>query len=345
MLNPTGCLPFPLAFNMPTFSQKERDREFYDKKLKVQTKPKLTKPMKPTLLVLAAGMGSRYGGLKQIDPIGPAGETIIDYSIHDAIKAGFGKIVFVIRESFENEFKNLFNKKLEGIIDVDYVNQEIDKIPQGVNYHPEREKPWGTGHAILMAKDAIKEPFAVINADDYYGAEAFKTMADFLTSEVNDTEYGMVGYQLANTISENGSVSRGVCQTNDQSHLVNVIERTHIERIEQGIAWKDEQNEWHVMNENTTVSMNFWGFAPTLFQHLEQQFKDFLEKKGQELKSEFYIPSVVAQLIEEGNANARVLNSSAQWFGVTYREDKEKAIKAINDLIQKGEYPSQLWNK
>ncbi|MFA8435255.1 MAG: NDP-sugar synthase [Marinifilaceae bacterium] len=301
--------------------------------------------MKPTLLVLAAGMGSRYGGLKQIDPIGPAGETIIDYSIHDAIKAGFGKIVFVIRESFENEFKNLFNKKLEGIIDVDYVNQEIDKIPQGVNYHPEREKPWGTGHAILMAKDAIKEPFAVINADDYYGAEAFKTMADFLTSEVNDTEYGMVGYQLANTISENGSVSRGVCQTNDQSHLVNVIERTHIERIEQGIAWKDEQNEWHVMNENTTVSMNFWGFAPTLFQHLEQQFKDFLEKKGQELKSEFYIPSVVAQLIEEGNANARVLNSSAQWFGVTYREDKEKAIKAINDLIQKGEYPSQLWNK
>lgn len=301
--------------------------------------------MKPTLLVLAAGMGSRYGGLKQIDPIGPSGETIIDYSIYDAIKAGFGKIVFVIRESFQEEFMELFNAKLKGRIEVEYVTQEISKVPAQCSYLDTREKPWGTGHAILMAKEVINEPFAVINADDFYGTDAYVTMAKFLTTEISESNYGMVGYQLSNTISENGSVSRGICQTDDKGNLETVIERTHIEKIEQGIAYKDEQEQWHTLAPQTTVSMNFWGFTPSLFQELENQFIDFLNERGQELKSEFYIPFVVAQLIEQGTVSAKVLKSPAQWFGVTYREDKEKAIFAINQLIKEDKYPSSLWNK
>ena len=299
--------------------------------------------MKPTLLVLAAGMGSRYGGLKQIDPIGPSNETIIDYSIHDAIEAGFGKIVFVIREGFEKEFKALFNAKLAGKIEVDYVNQEIGKIPEGSSFTPDREKPWGTGHAILMAKSCINEPFAVINADDYYGVEAFSTMADFLMNSVSEKEYGMVGYQLANTISENGSVSRGVCSTNDSEHLTTVIERTHIEKLTDGIAYKEDE-KWTSILGDTTVSMNFWGFTPQIFKHLEDQFISFLAEEGQALISEFFIPSVVAKIIANSNTNVKVLKSAAQWFGVTYREDKEKAAKAILELVEKGVYPSKLWS-
>ncbi len=298
--------------------------------------------MKPTLLVLAAGMGSRYGGLKQIDPIGPTNETIIDYSIHDAIDAGFGKIVFVIRESFEEEFKELFNAKLAGKIEVDYVNQEIGKVPEGSVYNLEREKPWGTGHAILMAKDCIYEPFAVINADDYYGVEAFTTIADYLSHSITDEENCMVGYQLGNTISENGSVSRGVCGTNENNHLTTVVERTHIEKLENGIAYK-ENEEWIQLAPETTVSMNFWGFTPKLFDHLESQFTVFLKEEGDQLKSEFFIPTVVANIIKDGKTQVKVLKSDAQWFGVTYREDKEKAIKAIGKLIEKGTYPSKLW--
>ncbi|MBN2597823.1 sugar phosphate nucleotidyltransferase [Labilibaculum sp.] len=298
--------------------------------------------MQPTLLVLAAGMGSRYGGLKQIDPIGPTNETIIDYSIHDAIEAGFGKIVFVIRESFEKEFKELFNAKLAGKIEVDYVNQEIGKVPEGTVYNLEREKPWGTGHAILMAKDCIHEPFAVINADDYYGVEAFTTISDFLSKSITDEENCMVGYQLSNTISENGSVSRGVCGTNENDHLTTVIERTHIEKLENGIAYK-ENEEWIPLAPETIVSMNFWGFTPKLFDHLESQFIVFLKEEGDQLKSEFFIPSVVANIIKEGKTQVKVLKSDAQWFGVTYREDKEKAVKAIGKLIEKGTYPSKLW--
>lgn len=299
--------------------------------------------MKPTLLVLAAGMGSRYGGLKQIDPIGPSNETIIDYSIHDAIAAGFGKIVFVIREGFEKEFKALFNTKLAGKIEVDYVNQEIENIPDGTFYNANREKPWGTGHAILMAKECINEPFAVINADDYYGVEAFFTMADFLMNSVSEKEYGMVGYQLSNTISENGFVSRGVCATNDNEHLTTVIERTHIEKLADGIAYKEDE-KWTPISGETTVSMNFWGFTSQLFTHLEDQFVNFLAEEGEELKSEFFIPSVVAKIIDGGNTNVKVLKSAAQWFGVTYREDKEKAIKAILNLVEQGVYPAKLWN-
>jgi len=299
--------------------------------------------MKPTLLVLAAGMGSRYGGLKQIDPIGPSQETIIDYSIHDAIAAGFGKIVFVIREGFEKEFKALFNTKLAGKIEVDYVNQEIEKVPEGSTYNMDREKPWGTGHAILMAKECINEPFAVINADDYYGVEAFTTMADFLTNTITEEEYGMVGYQLSNTISENGFVSRGVCATNNNEHLTTVIERTHIEKLADGIAYKEDE-KWTPISGETTVSMNFWGFTPHVFNHLDDQFRSFLAEAGQELKSEFFIPSVVAKIIDGGKTNVKVLKSNAQWFGVTYREDKDKAAKAILDLVEQGVYPAKLWN-
>ena len=300
--------------------------------------------MKPTLLVLAAGMGSRYGGLKQIDPIGPSGETIIDYSIHDAIAAGFGKIVFVIRESFEEEFKELFNAKLQGKIEVAYVNQEIDKVPDGSNYIAEREKPWGTGHAILMAKECINEPFAVINADDYYGREAFFTIAEFLTKECADGKFGMVGYHLENTISENGSVSRGVCSTDDEDNLLSVVERTQIEKQDGRIAYR-EFKEWTFIDNRTIVSMNFWGFSSALFGHLESQFVNFLKESGNELKSEFFIPTVVSDILEGGHAQVKVLSSDAQWFGVTYKEDKEKAVDAIGKLIDKGVYPVHLWEK
>jgi UTP-glucose-1-phosphate uridylyltransferase len=299
--------------------------------------------MKPTLLVLAAGMGTRYGGLKQVDPIGPSGETIIDYSIFDAIKAGFGKIVFVIREQFEADFKKRFVQKLEGKIELEFVNQEIYKVPEGSNYHPEREKPWGTGHAILMAKDVIKEPFAVINADDFYGAKAFQTMADFLVSGATDKENCMLGYLLKNTISENGSVSRGICTGNENDHLVTVVERTHIEKLPETIAYL-EDGKWHALAEDATVSMNFWGFTPNIFNHLSSQFESFLQEKGKELKSEFYIPSVVASLIDQKETQFKVLRSDSQWFGVTYKEDKEKAVLAIKKLIETGEYPNQLWN-
>ena len=299
--------------------------------------------MKPTLLILAAGMGSRYGGLKQIDPIGPSNETIIDYSIYDAIKAGFGKIVFVIRERFEKEFKERFVAKLEGKIELEFVNQELDKIPEGTSYLPEREKPWGTGHAILVAKDVIKEPFAVINADDFYGTEAYKDMADFLINHASDKENSMLGYRLENTISENGSVSRGVCSANEEGNLVDIIERTHIEKLESGIAYLENEN-WAPLAADSTVSMNFWGFTPGLFAHLESKFTQFMKERGNELKSEFYIPSVVADLINEGITQFKVLKSDSKWFGVTYQEDKESAVQAVRSLIDKGVYPEKLWS-
>ncbi|WP_421920442.1 nucleotidyltransferase family protein [Marinifilum sp.] len=298
--------------------------------------------MKPTLLVLAAGMGSRYGGLKQVDPIGPSGETIIDYSIYDAIKAGFGKIVFVIREQFEEDFKRRFVSKLDGRIELQFVNQEIFKVPEGTTYREDREKPWGTAHAVLMAKDVIKEPFAVINADDFYGANAFHTMADFLLNGATEKENCMLGYLLKNTISENGSVSRGICKADEHEHLVNVVERTHIEKLPEHIAYL-ENNRWYSLPEDATVSMNFWGFTPNVFDHISSQFKSFITEKGNELKSEFYIPSVVTSLIETNAIQFKVLSSNSQWFGVTYKEDKEKAVRAIKALIEAGEYPNQLW--
>ncbi|TLX73478.1 nucleotidyltransferase [Labilibacter sediminis] len=298
---------------------------------------------KTTLLVLAAGMGSRYGGLKQLDPIGPNGETIIDYSIYDAIRSGFQKIVFVIRESFKDEFIELFNKKTKGLIEVEYVTQEINKVPSQLGYNLDREKPWGTGHAILMAKDCIDGPFAVINADDFYGQEAFDAMATYLKNNITEKENCMVGYQLKNTISENGHVSRGVCEIGNNSQLVSVVERTKIGKKDDGIYYEDN-SEWLPLDTDSIVSMNFWGFTSNLFEELEKQFADFIKEKGQELKSEFFIPTVVESLMQKNISEFKVLKSTAKWFGVTYKEDKEMAVSAINELISKGTYPANLWN-
>jgi UTP-glucose-1-phosphate uridylyltransferase len=301
--------------------------------------------MKPTLLVLAAGMGSRYGSLKQIDPVGPSGETIIDYSIYDAIRAGFGKVVFIIRKSFEQDFKDIFVSKLEPHIQVEYVFQELENVPEGVSYSPERTKPWGTAHAVLMAKDIIHEPFAVINGDDFYGAEAFKTMADYLESLTTDqqTQYALVGYQVGNTMSENGSVSRGVCEADAGRNLVSVTERTNIQYSEGRIAFQDKDGSFVFLDPETLVSMNFWGFTPEYFRQTESMFSDFVKANSDSLKAEFYIPTAIDKLINTNTASVKVLRSDARWFGVTYKEDKPLVIEKLAQLIRAGIYPAQLW--
>lgn len=300
---------------------------------------------KPTLLVLAAGMGSRYGSLKQIDPVGPSGETIIDYSIYDAIRAGFGKVVFIIRKSFEQDFKEIFISKLQPFIPVEYVFQELENVPEGVSFSPERVKPWGTAHAILMAKDRIKEPFAVINGDDFYGSDAFKTMADYLNSLTieQQTQYSLVGYQVGNTMSENGTVSRGVCLEDASSNLVSVTERTNIQFTHGGIAYQEEDGTLVFLNPETLVSMNFWGFTPEYFKQTESMFVDFVKANSESLKAEFYIPTAIDNLINSSNASVKVLRSSAKWFGVTYKEDKPVVIEKLAQLIKMGVYPAQLW--
>ncbi len=300
--------------------------------------------MKPTLLILAAGMGSRYGGLKQIDPFGPNGETIIEYSVFDAIRAGFGKVVFVIRESFADEFKAKFDPKLKGKIEVEYVYQELSKLPEGYSCPEDREKPWGTGHAILMAKNAINEPFATINADDFYGAEAFVEMAKFLNNDCSSKQYSMVGYALNNTLSENGSVSRGICETDANKNLTYIIERHGIHRASSGkiVCNNDEGNEIELA-ENSPASMNYWGFHPSLFSILENHFKAFLDKDINTPKSEFYIPNVVFDIIKSGEANTKVLSADSPWFGVTFPDDKPYVVEQIKTLTEKGIYPTNLW--
>lgn len=299
--------------------------------------------MKPTLLVLAAGMGSRYGGLKQMDGLGPNGETIMDYSIFDAARAGFGKVVFVIRKSFEKDFKAVFTDRFKGKIEVEFVYQEIEDIPEGITYNTERTKPWGTGHAVLMGAPVIKEPFAVINADDFYGADAFKVLADFLSkNEKNANRYAMVGYRLGNTLSESGPVSRGVCTVNENGILKTVVETTQIERSGGIIFYKDGTSKVDI-SENELVSMNCWGFTTDFFTHLEQLFKNFLKEGGQSLTSEFYIPFAVNDLIKKETAEVEVLQTTAKWFGVTYQDDRNSAVLSINNLIKKGEYPTKLW--
>lgn len=299
---------------------------------------------KPTLLILAAGIGSRYGGLKQLDKVGTSGETIIDYSIYDAIQAGFGKVVFVIRENIEADFRAFFDEKLKGKIEVEYVFQETHKIPAGLSFNPERIKPWGTGHAVLMAKDAIKEDFAVINADDFYGREAYQTLADYFKTEGrSDTDYCMVGYELKNTLSENGYVSRGQCKSDNQQFLFDVIERTHIERKNNSIIFQDENEKSIELKEDTLVSMNFWGFTPSYFDFLNEKFSRFIPQNTDNLKAEFYIPSVVNELIIEKRARVKVLHSKASWFGVTYKEDKAGVMENIRNLVASGVYPSKLW--
>jgi choline kinase len=302
--------------------------------------------MKPTLFVLAAGMGSRYGGLKQLDGLGPNGETIMDYSIYDAIKAGFGKIVFVIRKSFETDFKELVVNKFKNLIDVEIVFQDIANVPAGSTYIAEREKPWGTNHAVLMGKDVIKEPFAVINADDFYGQESFAVLADFLRSVAGkQNEYCMVGYHVGNTLSESGSVSRGVCEVDEKGNLTNVVERTHIEEKGGAIIYLDEKGEEVSIAANTPVSMNMWGFTPDYFDYSEEYFIEFLAENGQKLKSEFYIPLAVNNLIVSGKVSCKVLDTTSKWFGVTYAEDRPQVVLKINELIRKGIYPKQLFKK
>jgi UTP-glucose-1-phosphate uridylyltransferase len=299
---------------------------------------------KPSLLILAAGMGSRYGGLKQLDKVGPSGEAIIDYSIYDAIQAGFGKVVFVIRNSIEKDFKKFIGKKLKGKIDVEYVFQELDRLPKGMKMNPERKKPYGTGHAVLMAQDVIRENFAVVNADDFYGRDAFLTIAKYFKD--NNTEsYDncMVGYQLKNTLSDHGFVSRGQCTSDKNNNLIEVLERTHIERKNGKIYFRDDSSKEHLMNENTLVSMNFWGFTPKFFLQLQRMFERFIKENNHNIKSEFYIPTVVNQMIKQKTAQTKVLESTASWFGVTYREDHPVVVEGIKNLVSKGFYPSNLW--
>lgn len=296
--------------------------------------------MKPTLLVLAAGMGSRYGGLKQMDGVGPHGEAILDYSVIDAIRAGFGKVVFVIRHSFADDFKKVFNKEhFNNQIEVEYVFQELDKLPQGFTVPEGREKPWGTNHAILMAKEVIHEPFAIINADDFYGGDAFRVMADHLLTLANAKgAYCMVGYRLENTLSENGSVSRGVCNIDANGLLIDMTERTSIARTPNGIAYKDADSTEHPLANDTTVSMNLFGFTPDYFVESERLFVDFLRECGNELKSEYYIPFAVNTLINSGYATMRVLKTTAQWFGVTYKEDRPMVVARLAQLHEQGIY-------
>lgn len=301
--------------------------------------------MKPTLLVLAAGMGSRYGGLKQIDPIGPNGEIIIDYSIFDAVKAGFGKVVFVIRKDIEDMFKEHIGSRFEGIIPVEYAYQQLEDIPKGFSIPDGRTKPWGTGHAIYAARNVVKESFAVINADDFYGKSAYNLIADKLKTAMDTdvADYSMVGFVLSNTLSENGFVSRGVCELGQNNILDTVVERTNIVKTSTGAEATLENGDKLPLTGDEVVSMNFWGFTPSLFKHLESMFTTFLKEKGSELKSEFYIPSVVAELIKEGKAKAEVLTSVDSWFGVTYPEDKEQVVNSVRTLVENGSYPNKLF--
>ncbi len=300
--------------------------------------------MKPTLFVLAAGMGSRYGGLKQMDGLGPNGETIMDYSIYDAVRAGFGKIVFVIRHSFEDDFRNKIIKKYENVIPVELVFQELDYLPEGFSLNPERVKPWGTNHAVLMGKDVIKEPFAVINADDFYGRESFAILADSLKELAGKTnEYCMIGYRVGNTLSESGAVARGVCEVNGESYLTTVVERTHIERIEGAVKYKDENGEFVAISDNTPVSMNMWGFTPDYFDYSEAYFIEFLKQNAENIKAEYFIPLLVNDLINTNKIKLKVLDTPSKWFGVTYAEDRPAVVEKINALITAGEYPAKLW--
>jgi hypothetical protein len=301
--------------------------------------------MKPTLFVLAAGMGSRYGGLKQIDGLGPNGETIMDYSIFDAERAGFGKVVFVIRHSFKDDFREKVVNKYRGVIPVEVVFQELEYLPEGFTCPSDRVKPWGTNHAVMMGGDVIKEPFAVINADDFYGKESFAVLADWLSKmDGKKNEYCMVGYRVGNTLSESGSVARGICSKDEKSNLTAVVERTYIIRDTDGqIKYKDDDGQLVVVDENTPVSMNMWGFTPDYFDYSEDAFKNFLNENAGKIKAEFFIPLVVNNLIVDGKVTCKVLDTPSKWFGVTYAADRPMFIDKINSLVKEGVYPAKLW--
>ena len=298
---------------------------------------------KPTLVILAAGVGSRYGGLKQLDTFSEQGDTILDFSIYDAVRAGFGKVVFIIRKSIEEDFRAFFDAKLKGKIEVDYVFQEVENIPERFRDN-ERVKPWGTGHALLMTKDVISENFAVINADDFYGAEAFEEMEKSLSVlDKNATEFKMMGYLLKNTVSEHGFVSRGECQVDENNYLTSITERTHIEKMDGVLMFKNAEGELKEISEDTIVSMNYFGFTPKYFELSSSLFEAFLEDNYKDPKAEFFIPSIVNYIITNKLGSMEVLSSNARWFGVTYKEDKEYVTSEIKKLKESGVYPINLW--
>lgn len=303
--------------------------------------------MKPTLVLLAAGMGSRYGGLKQLDTLGPNGETIMDYSIYDAIQAGFGKIVWIIRKDFEEDFRKQVLSKYEGKIPCELCFQGIDCLPEGFSVPEGRVKPWGTNHAVLMAKDVVKEPFCVINCDDFYNRDCFMVIGKFLSEleEGAKNKYAMVGFRVGNTLSENGTVSRGICSTDESGNLTTVVERTKIERRDGKVQYIDDNDEWTSVEDNTPVSMNVWGFTPDYFEYSEEYFKEFLSdpKNMENIKSEFFIPLMVNKLINEGTATVKVLDTTSKWFGVTYTEDRPGTVERIQNLVNEGVYPSPLY--
>lgn len=297
---------------------------------------------------MAAGMGSRYGGLKQIDPIDDRAQKIIDYSVYDAKQAGFEKVVFIIKKEIEKEFKKAVGDRLSQHIQVEYAFQDVKNIPEAYAVPEGREKPWGTGHAVLSCKGIVDGPFAVINADDYYGRDAFEKIFDFLSKTVDDDKYRyvMVGYELHNTVTENGHVSRGVCQLDENQYLQDITERTQIEVRQDGIAYtEDDGNTWTKMEDDTVVSMNMWGFSESMLVELEKQMGEFFEEnlKVNPLKCEYFLPSVVSGLLETGQATATVLKSADKWYGVTYKADKETIVEAMEDMVQTGKYPRELW--
>jgi NDP-sugar pyrophosphorylase family protein len=299
--------------------------------------------MKPTLVILAAGMASRYGSMKQVQGFGPGNETIMDYSIYDAIRAGFGKVVFIIRKNFTDDFKKIFEPKLKNRIAVDYVFQEMDMFMNGYDVPAERTKPWGTAHAVLCVKDIVKEPFAVINADDFYGRDAFNKAHDFLVKDCSEKLYCNIGYELIKTLSEHGSVSRGVCEVDEDGFLVAINERTNIYKEGNKIAY-EENGKRHEVSFASKVSMNFWCFDSSVFELGEKMFHDFLKNNISDLKSEFFIPIIGDQFIKKGLGKIKVIPTSSQWFGVTYKEDAPGVERSLNNLIQKGEYPEKLWS-
>lgn len=303
--------------------------------------------MKPTLVLLAAGMGSRYGGLKQLDGLGPNGETIMDYSIYDAIKAGFGKIVFVIRKDFEQEFREKVLSKYEGHIPAEVCYQSLDALPEGFTVPEGREKPWGTNHAVMMAKDLIHEPFCVINCDDFYNRDSFMVIGKFLADlpDNSTNTYAMVGFRVGNTLSENGTVARGVCSKDANDLLTTVVERTEIMRVDGKVSYKDENGEWVAIEDNTPVSMNMWGFTPDYFAHSDAYFKQFLSDPKNQVnpKAEFFIPLMVNELVNNGTSTVKVLDTTSKWFGVTYSADRQATVDRIQALVNEGVYPNKLF--
>ncbi|MBN2051473.1 MAG: nucleotidyltransferase [Spirochaetales bacterium] len=300
-----------------------------------------------SLIVMAAGMGSRYGGLKQLDPVGPRGEFIIDYSVHDAMKAGFEKAVFVIRKDFEGPFREQIGRRLEGLMDTEYVFQALDDLPSGHRCPAGREKPWGTSHAVLCCRSAVKSPFAVINADDYYGPSSFQVLGNYLESpgkQPGTGEYCMVGFRLENTLTENGPVARGICSVDSDGFLREIQERTNIQRFDDGVRYTEDGETWVTIPAGSTVSMNAWGFTPDIFHALEEGFSRFLDADtGKNLKAEYYLPTAVGELVSAGKARVRVLSSGEKWYGMTYPGDKPVVRQAIMDMIEQKRYPEVLW--